>query len=98
MNLYKAHFIHPYTQVPLIIYFNQSDGHVTFEKDNEVLNLLLKLESKLALDKQFMENIGQTTNLCQTEYPVSTFSDVFEFLEVLGVSKDDLSFEQLYVH
>ncbi len=98
MDLYKAHFIHPFTQVPLIIYFNQSEGHMTFEKDNEVITILLKLEKRLAEDKQFLKGISQSTNMCQTQYPVDTFNDVFEFLEMLGVNKEDLTFQQLYVH
>ena len=99
MNIYKAHFIHPYTQVPMIVYFNQSDRHVTFEKDNEVLGLLMKLEKKLAEDKQFQNDIDQTTtNMCKTQYPVDTFNDVFAFLEVLGIDKDDITFKQIYVH
>ncbi|MFC0471197.1 hypothetical protein ACFFHM_12040 [Halalkalibacter kiskunsagensis] len=98
MNLYKAHFVHPFTQVPLIVYFNQSNGHVTFEKDNEILELLLKLQKELAQDKQFLENISEASNICQTQYPVKSFTDVYEFLETLGVTKDDLTFQQLHLH
>ncbi|WP_332691493.1 hypothetical protein [Halalkalibacter lacteus] len=98
MNLYKAHFVHPHTQVPLIVYFNQSNGHVTFEKDNEILELLLKLQKELAQDKQFLENLSQASHICETQYPVESFHDVYEFLETLGVEKNDLTFQQLYIH
>ncbi|MBP3952376.1 hypothetical protein [Bacillus suaedae] len=98
MNLFKAHIVHPNTQVPLIVYFNESDGHVTFEKDNEVLELLLQLQKDLAQDKKFLQNISQTNHLCKTQYPVDTFGDVYEFLGKLGIKKEDLSFQPLYLH
>jgi hypothetical protein len=98
MNLYKAHFVHPHTQVPLIVYFNQSNGHVTFEKDNEILELLLNLQKELGQDKQFLENISEASNICETQYPVETFQDLYQFLETLGVKKDALTFQQLYIH
>lgn len=98
MDLYKAHFIHPHTHVPLIIYFNKSDGYVTFEKDNEVLKLLLQLEIGLTQDEKFLKNISQTTNICETQYPLNSFNEVYQFLEQLGVEKDDLTFKQLFLH
>lgn len=98
MDLFKAHFIHPYTQMPLIIYFNKSEGHVTFEKDNELIRFWLKLEKELAEDKQFLQNITQPSNICNTQYPVTTFTEVYELLEQLGIDKEELAFKQLYVH
>lgn len=98
MDLYKAHFIHPHTQVPLIVYFNKSDGYVTFEKDEEVLKLLLQLEIGLSQDETFLTSIDQTANICQTQYPVSSFHEVYQFLEQLGIQKDDLTFKQLFLH
>ena len=98
MDLYKAHFIHPHTRVPLIVYYNKSTGYVTFEKDNEVLALLLKLDGELAEDERFIKNISQVSNMCKTQYPVSTFDDVYDFLEQLGISKEELSFKQLFLH
>ncbi|WP_227938008.1 hypothetical protein [Alkalihalobacillus deserti] len=98
MDMYIAHFIHPHTQVPLIIYFNKRDGYVTFEKDNEILKLLLQLEIGLTQDEDFLDNISQTSNICQTQYPVNSFDEVYQFLEQLGVQKDDLTFKQLFLH
>ncbi|MCM3762222.1 hypothetical protein M3212_15725 [Alkalihalobacillus oceani] len=98
MNLFKAHFVHPYTQVPLIVYFNESDGHVTFEKDQEVLDILIKMEKKIGKDRKFVRDLHRTSHLCKTQYPVASFQDVFDFLEGIGVDKEDLTFQQLYVH
>ncbi|MDT8860963.1 hypothetical protein N0O92_12040 [Alkalihalobacillus sp. MEB130] len=98
MNLYKAHFVHPHTQIPLIVYFNESNGHVTFEKDNEVLQILLELTEGMASNKKFLKNMSLTSNICQTQYPVNTFQEVYEFLETLGIKKADISFQQLYLH
>jgi hypothetical protein len=98
MDFYKAHFIHPYTHVPLIVYFNKRDGYVTFEKDNEVLTLLLQLDVGLAEDENFLKSISQVTNMCETQYPVSTFNDLYDFLEQLGIHKDELTFKQLFLH
>ncbi|KHF41301.1 hypothetical protein [Halalkalibacter okhensis] len=98
MNLYKAHFVHPHTQIPLIVYFNESNGHVTFEKDNEVLEIILELTEGMAANRKFLENMSLTSNICQTQYPVSSFHEVYEFLETLGVKKADVSFQQLYIH
>ncbi|MCL7749338.1 MULTISPECIES: hypothetical protein [Halalkalibacter] len=98
MNLYKAHFVHPHTQIPLIVYFNESNGHVTFEKDNEVLEILLELTEGMAANRTFLENMNLTSNICQTQYPVNSFHELYEFLEALGVNKDDLSFQQLFIH
>ncbi|ARK29006.1 hypothetical protein [Halalkalibacter krulwichiae] len=98
MDVYKAHFIHPYTHVPLIVYFNESEGYVTFEKDQEVLQLLLQLDEDLAHDQSFLSNVNQVSNLCKTQYPVSSFKDVFEFLEHIGIGEEDLNFKQLFLH
>ncbi|GAE26370.1 hypothetical protein JCM9140_2425 [Halalkalibacter wakoensis JCM 9140] len=98
MNLYKAHIVHPSTQVPLIVYFNESDGHVTFEKDQELLNVLIELTEGLPSKERFIKNMELASNICQTQYPVSSFKEVYEFLATLGVKKNDLSFQQLFVH
>ncbi|WP_100406388.1 hypothetical protein [Bacillus solitudinis] len=98
MNLYKAHFVHPYTQVPLIIYFNERDGVVTFEKDEEILNIILKLKQDLATNEEFQHNLSQTSNMCKTQYPLESFKDVYEFLDKLGIEGEELLFKQVYVH
>lgn len=93
MDIFKAHFIHPYTKVPLIIYFNKSEGHVTFETDKEKLEMLLG-----GLKIQFIDELIEIPNICKTQYPVKTFSEVYDLLEKLGVSKGEVEFKQLYVH
>lgn len=98
MTLFKAHIVHPYTHVPLIVYFNESSGYLTFEKDQEVLQLLLQLEEELLQDKRFLTNLSKVSNLCQTQYPVSSFQDVYQFLEKLGIEEDELTFQQMYLH
>ncbi|NEU31869.1 hypothetical protein GN156_13940 [bacterium LRH843] len=98
MQLFKAHFIHPHTGMPMIIYYNKSNGYVTFEKDNEVLKIFLHLDKDLARDDQFVSILKETTNMSQTEYPVDSFEDVYELLESLGVSKEELTFTELIMH
>ncbi|WP_088103156.1 hypothetical protein [Halalkalibacter urbisdiaboli] len=98
MNLYKAHFVHPYTQVPLIVYFNERDGLVTFEKDEEILKVIFQLKQDLLTNDDFKQNLDQATNMCNTQYPVDTFKDVYEFLDKLGIESTDIQFKQVFVH
>lgn len=89
MDIFKAHFIHPYTNIPLIIYFNKSEGHVTFETDIE------KIKSMYG---PLVAELKDSPNICKTHYPVKSFSEVYELLEQIGVDREDLEFIQLYVH
>lgn len=98
MKLFKAHFIHPRTQIPFIVYYNKSNGYVTFEKDNDIIHLLMQLEKRLIQDQQFAKHIEQANTMCETTYEAKTFKDVYELLEVLGVRKNDLNFKELFIH
>ncbi len=98
MNLFKAHFIHPYTQTPLIIYFNKSEGHVTFETDQEMIKMIINIEKQWSEDRELLQQLREPPNICKTQYPVRTFSEVYELLERLGISKEELEFKQIHVH
>ncbi|ADC50205.1 MULTISPECIES: hypothetical protein [Alkalihalophilus] len=98
MNVYKAHIVHPHTQIPLIAYFNERDGYVTFEKDEAVLNILYELKNDLEQDKYFQVNLEQASNICLTQYPVEDLSEAVLFLTKLGLSADDVEFKQMILH
>ncbi|WP_017728972.1 hypothetical protein [Halalkalibacterium ligniniphilum] len=98
MKLYKAHFLHPYTHVPLIVYFNESNGVVSFEKDEEMIKLIWTFEKEMKDREQFIANIEKASYMCQSSYSVPTFDDVFEFLGKLGLRKEDLQFKQVLIH
>ena len=76
MNLFKAHIIHPHTNVPLIVYFNQSDGFVSFERDEKVLQAIYSVKSELALSESFQASLKRTSHLCHTQYPLDTMDEV----------------------
>ncbi|WP_413375122.1 hypothetical protein [Alkalihalobacillus sp. 1P02AB] len=98
MNLFKAHVVHPQTDVPLIIYFNKRDGFVTFAKDEEVINILKNIREDLWKDHVFLHNLEKINSLCETQYPVDTFEQVYEFLTKVGFKKTDVEFKQMVLH
>ncbi|TSB45205.1 hypothetical protein [Alkalicoccobacillus porphyridii] len=98
MNLYKAHIIHPHTNVPLIVYFNESDGFVSFERDEKVLQAIYSMKSDLMQSKSFQASLKRASHLCQTQYPLDTMEEVQEFLSKIGLDLKDIEFEQVYVH
>jgi hypothetical protein len=98
MNLFKAHIVHPHTQIPLIVYFNERDGYVTFEKDEDVLKVLFELKDELREDAIFQVNLEQVSNICLTQYPVDDLSGAILFLTKLGVDEDDVEFKQMLIH
>ncbi|MDV2685865.1 hypothetical protein RYX56_15975 [Alkalihalophilus lindianensis] len=98
MNLFKAHIVHPHTQIPLIVYFNERDGYVTFEKDEDVLKVLFELKDELREDTLFQVNLEQASNICLTQYPVDDLSEAILFLTKLGVDEADVEFKQMLIH
>ncbi|WP_273717031.1 hypothetical protein [Alkalihalobacillus pseudalcaliphilus] len=98
MNLYKAHAVHPQTDVPLIIYFNKRDGYVTFAKDEEVIHILKSIREDLWENQRFLAGLDNVERLCHTQYPVSNFKEMIEFLQSVGFNKDDLEFKQMVLH
>ncbi|MCM2676768.1 hypothetical protein [Alkalicoccobacillus plakortidis] len=98
MNLFKAHIIHPHTNVPLIVYFNQSDGFVSFERDEKVLQAIYSVKSELALSESFQASLKRTSHLCHTQYPLDTMDEVAEFLGKIGLDPKEIEFEQVLVH
>jgi hypothetical protein len=98
MKLYKAHFLHPYTNVPLIVYFNENSGLLAFEKDEEVIKVMTMFESNIKDKAAFMANLEKSSHLCQTSYPVTSLEDVYEFLEQMGVEKEDIKFKPVLLH
>ncbi|WP_368505635.1 hypothetical protein AB3N04_08535 [Alkalihalophilus sp. As8PL] len=98
MNLFKAHIVHPHTQIPLIVYFNERDGYVTFEKDEDVLKVLFELKDELREDTLFQVNLEQASNICMTQYPVDDLSGAILFLTKLGVDEADVEFKQMLIH
>jgi hypothetical protein len=98
VNLFKAHIIHPHTHVPLIVYFNQSDGFVSFERDEKVLKAIYLVKSDLAQNESFQESLKRTSHLCQTQYPLDTMEEVIEFLSKIGIDPKEIEFEQMIVH
>ncbi|WP_100371804.1 hypothetical protein [Bacillus sp. FJAT-45037] len=98
MNLYKAHVVHPHTQIPLIIYFNERDGFVTFEKDEDVLSILLELKVDIAQDEYFLTNLEKVSSICLTQYPVDNLEAVMGFLDEVGINVEEINFKQVLIH
>lgn len=98
LNLYKTHIIHPHTHVPLIVYFNETEGFVSFERDERVLNAMYNVKRDLALNKQFQESLRRATLLCETQYPLDTLKEAEEFLRKIGIDEKNIYFEQVLVH
>ncbi len=98
LNLYKTHIIHPHTHVPLIVYFNQTEGFVSFERDERVLKAIYNVKRDLALNEQFQESLRRATLLCQTQYPLDTLKQAEQFLLKIGIDEKNIHFEQVYVH
>lgn len=98
MIVYKASFIHPYTHIPFIIYFNKSEGYMTLEKDFEALELVLKMQADFGVNEEFLEQVDKASRICETVYPCGSFSELYEFLEQIGVEKEDVLFQSMYLH
>ncbi|WP_059105817.1 hypothetical protein [Shouchella shacheensis] len=98
MQLYKTHIIHPTTHVPLIVYFNQTRGFVSFERDERVLKAIYNVKADLALNQTFQESLRRADELCQSQYPLGTLKEAKKFLRKLGIDEKSIQFEQVYVH
>ncbi|AIC93799.1 MULTISPECIES: hypothetical protein [Shouchella] len=98
MQLYKTHIIHPHTHVPLIVYYNQTEGFVSFERDEKVLKAIYNVKRDLALNKQFQESLRRATQLCQTQYPLDTLRQAEQFLKKLGIEEQSIKFEKVLLH
>lgn len=84
--------------MPLIVYFNQTEGFVSFERDERVLNAMYNVKRDLALNKQFQESLRRATLLCETQYPLDTLKEAEEFLRKIGIDEKNIYFEQVLVH
>lgn len=98
VKLFKAHIIHPYTNVPLIVYFNESDGFVSFERDEKVLQAIYLIKGDLAHNEDFQESLKRSSHLCQTQYPLDTMEEARTFLRKIGVDPKEILFEEVFVH
>ncbi|GAF15495.1 hypothetical protein JCM19045_4867 [Bacillus sp. JCM 19045] len=98
MNLFKTHIIHPHTHVPLIVYYNQSEGFVSFERDERVLKAIYNVKKDLAVNKHFQESLKRANHLCQTQYPLDSLQQAEQFLKKIGIEEKNIQFEQVYVH
>ncbi|GAF66584.1 hypothetical protein BTS2_3485 [Bacillus sp. TS-2] len=98
MNLFKAHTVHPETDIPLVIYFNKRDGYMVFERDEEVITILKSVRLDLWENDSFLQNLENITKLCKTQFPVQNFDEVYEILSLMGISKSDVQFKQMILH
>ncbi|WP_035344370.1 hypothetical protein [Halalkalibacter hemicellulosilyticus] len=98
MVMYKASFIHPYTHIPFIIYYNKNEGYMTLAKDEETLELVLKMQDGLGNNEEYIEQLEKANKVCETPYPCGSFGELFDFLEQIGVGKEDVTFQSMYLH
>ncbi|WZX99294.1 hypothetical protein NSQ26_08075 [Bacillus sp. FSL W7-1360] len=98
MNLYKTHIIHPHTHVPLIVYYNETEGFMSFERDEAILEAMYHVERGLVLDDTFQEGLRRVNHLCETQYPLDTLKEAKKFLRKIGIDERDVYFEPVYVH
>lgn len=91
-RLYKAHVVHPLTNVPLVVSFNAHSGLVSFEKDEEVLSVMTSLKGVLPLEVVNDIHQNQTDHITKSSYPADTIEDVFDFLEKIGIDRYSVQF------
>ncbi|WP_096201690.1 hypothetical protein [Bacillus sp. FJAT-45350] len=97
-KLYKAYFLHPYTNVPLVVSYNKTRGILSFEKDEEMIGFLLSIKDKLKEGDSLVDNIKQTDHITKFTYPAETLDEVYDFLEKLGVEREAVNFETVLLN
>ncbi|MEB1805826.1 MAG: hypothetical protein LPK26_00695 [Bacillaceae bacterium] len=96
--IFKAHFVHPLTDVPLIMLYNNVTGLIAFERDEEVIKVIASMKDIIPEELITEEKLSKTDHICRSTYPAGSLEDVKELLETIGINSKHIKFEKIYLH
>ncbi|OLO28242.1 hypothetical protein BTR23_18130 [Alkalihalophilus pseudofirmus] len=96
--IYKAHFVHPLTDVPLIILYNNVTGLISFERDEEVIKVITSMKDLLPKEVITAEKLSKTDHICKVAYPASSLDEAIELLETIGIDTNHIKFQKILLH
>ncbi|WP_216830542.1 hypothetical protein [Alkalihalobacterium elongatum] len=96
--IYKAHFVHPLTNVPLIILYNNVTGLISFERDEEVIKVISSMKDLMVEEVITEEKLSKTDHICQSAYPADSLDEVKDLLETIGINSNNIKFQKILLH
>lgn len=96
--IYKAQFIHPLTNIPLIVSFNTHTKLFSFEKDEEMIRLMKKIGEKISPNLLNAIEDEKTLTICNFSYPANSLEDVYFLLEEIGIDRESVKFISQPLH
>ncbi|WP_209124086.1 hypothetical protein [Alkalihalobacillus sp. BA299] len=96
--IYKAHFVHPLTDVPLIILYNNVTGLISFERDEEVIKVITSMKELLPQEVLTEEKLSKADHICQSAYPADSLDEVIELLATIGINTNNIQFQKILLH
>ncbi|MFV8828166.1 hypothetical protein [Alkalihalobacterium sp. APHAB7] len=96
--IFKAHFVHPLTNVPLIMLYNNVTGLISFERDEEVIKVITSMKDIIPEEVITEEKLSKTDHICRSAYPANSLDDVKELLETIGINAKHIKFEKIFLH